>query len=159
VLIVTLTFIRHTEKLTTQKRNMTNGYPKGVTKRVRNLFTKITALNENEMYLGEKRVRIEKLTIAKWRQLFEAIDKLPGLIVQILTAPQDDFYAYVISALDIAFEEVAQVVAILSGLEADYIIENVGIDELFEYLARTVKKNRLDSVVKNAKSLLPIANK
>ncbi|MBT2682660.1 hypothetical protein [Bacillus sp. ISL-37] len=123
------------------------------------LKSKITALNENEMYLGEKRVRIEKLTIAKWRQLFEAVDKLPGLVVQILTAPQDDFYAYVISALDIAFEEVAQVVAILSGLDVDYIIENVGIDELFEYLARTVKKNRLDSVVKNAKSLLPTANK
>lgn len=123
------------------------------------LKSKITALNENEMYLGDKRVRIEKLTIARWRQLFEAIDKLPGLIVQILTAPQDDFYAYVISALDIAFEEVAQVVAILSGLEADYIVEHVGIDELFEYLARTVKKNRLDTVVKNAKSLLPIANK
>lgn len=123
------------------------------------LKSKITALNENEMYLGDKRVRIEKLTIARWRQLFETVDKLPGLIVQILTAPQDDFYAYVISALDIAFDEVAQVVAILSGLEADYIVEHVGIDELFEYLARTVKKNRLDSVVKNAKSLLPIANK
>lgn len=123
------------------------------------LKSKITALNENEMYLGDKRVRIEKLTIAKWRQLFETVDKLPGLIVQILTAPQDDFYAYVISALDIAFEEVAQVVAILSGLEAEYIVEHVGIDDLFEYLARTVKKNRLDTVVKNAKSLLPIANK
>jgi hypothetical protein len=123
------------------------------------LKSKITALNENEMYLGEKRVRIEKLTIAKWRQLFETVDKLPGLIVQILTAPQDDFYAYVISALDIAFDEVAQVVAILSGLEAEYIVEHVGIDELFEYLARTVKKNRLDTVVKNVKSLLPALNK
>jgi hypothetical protein len=122
---------------------------------VRKLFTKITALSENEMYLGDKRVKIEKLTIAKWRQLFETVDKLPGLVIQILTAPQDDFYAYVLSALDIAFDEVAQVVAILTGLEVDYIVEHVGIDELFEYLARTVKRNRLDSVVKNVKSLLP----
>ncbi|MEI2356056.1 hypothetical protein [Mesobacillus zeae] len=117
--------------------------------------SKITALNENEMYLGDKRVQIEKLTIAKWRQLFDTVDKLPGLIVQILTAPQDDFYAYVLSALDIAFEEVAQIVAVLSGVDYEYIEGHVGIDELFEYLARTVKKNRLDSIAKNVKSLLP----
>lgn len=119
------------------------------------LKAKITALNENEMYLGDKRVRIEKLTIVKWRQLFEAVDKLPGLIVQILTAPQENFYEYVLTALDLALEEVAQVVAILSGVDFDYIVEHVGIDEQVEYLAKTVKRNRLDTVAKNVKSLLP----
>jgi hypothetical protein len=115
----------------------------------------ITALNEHEMYLGEKRVKIEKLTITKWRQLFEAVDKLPGLIVQVLSSPQSDFYTYVITALDIAFDEIAQIVSVLSGVEVDYITDNVGVDEMFEYLARTVKRNRLDDVLKNAKSLLP----
>jgi hypothetical protein len=115
----------------------------------------ITALGEHEMMLGEKRVKIEKLTIAKWRQLFETVDKIPGLVVQVLSAPADDFYSTIIAALDIAFEEVAQIVAVLSGVEADYIAENVGVDELFEYIARTVKRNRLDDVVKNVKSLLP----
>lgn len=115
----------------------------------------ITSLAENEMYLGEERVKIEKLTITKWRQLFGAVDKLPGLIVQVLTAPQSDFYAYVIAALDLAFDEIAQVVSVLSGVDVDYLTENVGVDELFEYLVRTVKRNRLDDAVKNAKSLLP----
>jgi hypothetical protein len=119
-------------------------------------FRRFQALNENEMMLGDKRVRIEKLTIAKWRQLFEVVDKLPGLIVQILTAPKDDFYAYVITALDLAFDEIALIVSVLSGLDVEYITENVGVDELFEYIAKTVKKNRLEDVVKNAKSLLPM---
>jgi hypothetical protein len=117
----------------------------------------ITALSENEMYLGEKRVKIEKLTIVKWRELFGTVDKLPGLIVQVLSAPQSDFYAYVITALDIAFDEIAQVVSVLSGVDAEYLKENVGVDEIFEYLARTVKRNRLDDLVKNVKSLLPKA--
>jgi hypothetical protein len=115
----------------------------------------ITALNENEMYLGEQRVKIEKLTIAKWRQLFETVDKLPGLIVQVLSAPKEDFYTYVITALDLAFEEVAQIISVLSGLDVEYIEKNVGVDELFEYLFRTVKHNRLEDVAKNVKSLLP----
>lgn len=121
------------------------------------LKAKITALNENEMYLGDKRVRIEKLTIAKWRKLFETVDKLPGLILQVLTAPQENFYEYVLTALDLALEEVAQVVSVLSGLDFDYIVEHVGIDEQVEYLAKTVKLNRLDAVAKNVKSLLPNA--
>jgi hypothetical protein len=116
----------------------------------------MSALKENEMYLGEKRVRIEKLTIAKWRQLFEVVDKLPGLIVQVLSAPSEDFYSYVIMALDIAFDEIALIVSVLTGLDADYITENVGVDELFEYLSRTVQRNRLDEVSKNVKSLLPM---
>jgi hypothetical protein len=124
---------------------------------VLNLFKrKQGSLSDHEMYLGDKRVRIEKLTIARWRQLFETVDKLPGLIIQVITAPQDDYYAYVLSALDIAFEEVAQVVSVLSGVDVDYIVDDVGIDELIDYLARTVKRNRLDNVVKNAKSLLPM---
>jgi hypothetical protein len=117
--------------------------------------SKITTLNENEMHLGDKRVKIEKLTIVKWRQLFETVDKLPGLIVQVLSAPKEDFYTYVITALDLAFEEVAQIISVLSGLDVKYIEENVGVDELFEYLFRTVKRNRLEDVAKNVKSLLP----
>jgi hypothetical protein len=119
--------------------------------------SKVTALNEHEMYLGDKRVKIEKLTIKKWRQLFETVDKLPGLIVQVLSAPKEDFYTYVITALDLAFEEVAQIISVLSGLDVEYIEENVGVDELFEYLLRTVKRNRLEDVAKNVKSLLPKA--
>lgn len=115
----------------------------------------ITSLNENEMLLGEKRVKIEKLTIAKWRQLFETVDKLPGLIVQVFSAPPEEFYAYILSALDLAFDEIAQVVSVLSGVEAEYITEHVGIDELVEYVAKTVKRNRLDEMGKNVKSLLP----
>lgn len=127
-------------------------------KKVRNPFKRksnITALGEHEMMLGDKRVKIEKLTIVKWRELFEVVDKLPGLIVQVLTAPSDDFYAYVVTALDIAADEVAKIVSVLSGVEVEYLQESVGVDELFEYLAKTVKRNRLDSVVKNVKSLLP----
>lgn len=117
--------------------------------------SKMSALNESEMYLGEQRVKIEKLTIAKWRQLFEVVDKLPGLIVQVLAAPQEEFYSYVISALDLALEEVAKIVSVLSGLDEQYVLDNAGIDELFEYLARTIKRNRLGDVAKNVKSLLP----
>jgi hypothetical protein len=107
------------------------------------------------MYLGEKRVEINKLTPKRWRQLFATIDTLPGLIVQVITAPQEDFYAYVVSACDIALEEVVKVVAVLSELDEEYINENVGVDELITYIARTAKRNNLAETLKNVGSLLP----
>ena len=113
------------------------------------------ALGDDEIYLGDNRVKIEKLTIVKWRELFAVVDKLPGLIVQVITAPQTDFYSYVITALDLSLDEIANIVSVLSGLDVDYVKNNVGLDEMFEYLSRTVKKNRLDTVVKNVQSLLP----
>ncbi len=107
------------------------------------------------MYLHEKRVTIAKLTPAKWRQLFNAVDQLPGLIIQVLTAPKEDFYAYVIQALDLALNEVVEITSILTEIEKEYIDENVGLDELTEYLLKVVKLNRLDTIPKNVKSLLP----
>jgi hypothetical protein len=120
-------------------------------------FRKLTTLTEDEMWLGEKRVKINKLTPNRWRDLFAAVDRLPGIIVQVISAPQDDFYATVVAGLEVAMDEVIEIVAVLSDLDADYINAEVGVDEIFEYLTRTVKKNRLDSVAKNVKSLLPIS--
>lgn len=115
-------------------------------------------LNSNEVRLGKKKVTVAKLTPAKWKELFSTIDKLPGLIIQVMTAPKEDFYAYVIEAFNLAIEEVTEIVSVLTGIDKEYISNHVGLDEIFEYLQRVVKLNRLDTLVKNAKSLLPKQN-
>lgn len=113
-------------------------------------------LQENEMYLHEKKVSISKLTPVKWKKLFGTIDTLPGLIAQVITSQNtDNYYMVFITAIDIALDEVVTVVSILTELDEEYIKTNVGLDEIIEYLTKTVKLNRLDNAVKNVKSLLP----
>ncbi|KMJ58076.1 hypothetical protein AB685_14815 [Bacillus sp. LL01] len=114
--------------------------------------------NDYEMYLGEKRVSINKLTPNRWRTLFETIDTLPGLILQVIAAPQENFHAYLISACELAMDEIVKVVAVLSDIDEDYLNEHVGVDELVDYLTRTFKRNNLGETIKNVKSLLPGAN-
>ena len=114
---------------------------------------------DNKMSLGEKTVEIPKLTPAKWKQLFGTVDKIPGLVLQVLTAEKSDFYAYHMSAIDIGLDELVDLVAALSDVEADYLKDEVGTDEIVEYLVRTIKKNRLDTQLKNLKSLLPSPQK
>jgi len=113
-------------------------------------------LQENEMYLHEKRVEIAKLTPVKWKKLFGTVDTLPGLIVQVVVSSgTDNYFATILQALDLALDEVILVVALLAEVDEHYINENVGLDEILEYLKRTVELNRLDTAVKNVKSLLP----
>ncbi|MEG7333221.1 hypothetical protein [Bacillus sp. 0102A] len=118
-----------------------------------NLFPK--KQDPEAVNLGKHTVQVAKLTPAKWKQLFATADKIPGLVLQVLSAPKTDFYSYLLSAVDIALDEIVAIVAMLSGVDSEYIHEEVGTDELIEYLALTIKKNRLDSQVKNVMSLLP----
>lgn len=113
---------------------------------------------ENQVYLGSKKVEVKKLTPNLWKKLFGTVDRLPGLIVQVILAPKEDFYSYVISAAEIAMDEVVQVVSVLSGVDEEYLKENAGLDDIVNYLVKTVKKNNLHEAIKNVKSLLPDVN-
>ncbi|KON88945.1 hypothetical protein AF332_20575 [Sporosarcina globispora] len=113
------------------------------------------SLTGNEMYLHEKKVEIPKLTPDRWKKLFEKVDMLPGLIVQVLLAPKKDFYTVVVSACQLALDEVAEIVALLSDVDVEYIRKNVALHEIIEFLTKTVQRNKLDEMAKNLKSLLP----
>lgn len=116
---------------------------------------KDTMLNDNQMYLHEKKVDIPKLTPERWKKLFEKVDLLPGLIVQVILAPKENMYSTLITACELAMDEIIEVVALLSELDEEYIRNEVGLDETIEFLARVVKRNRLNDAVKNLQSLLP----
>lgn len=118
---------------------------------------KMAFQRKDSVELAGKRVQIKKLTYVTWKELFETIDTLPGIIVNVLLAPKENFYETVLVAFDFALDEVYRVVAILSGLDETYLKENAGINEVAEYLVFTAKKNDFSSVIKNAKSLLPKA--
>jgi len=111
--------------------------------------------NENYVFLHDKRVEVPKLTPEKWKKLFERLDLLPGLIVQVFLAPKDEFYSTVLSVCHLALDEVTDIVAVLSDVEEEYLRKNVGLNEIVDFIVRTIKRNRLDETVKNLKSLLP----
>ena len=111
--------------------------------------------NKDVVFLGKKKAPIKKLTPALWKEVFSAVDMLPGLIFQVFTAPRNNLTAYLIEAFDLALEEMIEIVSKLSGIESDYLHNHAGLDELIEYVYYTVKKNRLDSMSKNIKGLLP----
>jgi len=118
----------------------------------------VTKKVSSELTLGDKTVQVPKLTPVKWKELFEVVDRVPHLFLTVLsTNGKDDFAATLVAAINLAMDEVVKIVAVLSGLDKDYVHENVGTDEIVEFLIAVVEKNRLQSVAKNLKSLLPKA--
>lgn len=112
-------------------------------------------MREDSMLLGEKRVKIEKLTPKKWKELFGVIDMLPSLIVNVVQAPQDQFMAYALTAAEVGMDELMEVTSILTGIEKEYLEDEVGLDEIVEYVTKMIEFNSLERMVKNLQSLLP----
>ena len=111
-------------------------------------------LNKDAVLLGNKKAEVKKLTPALWKKVFSAIDLLPGVALQVFTAPKEDMSIYLLQAFDVALEEMIEIVSLVSGVDKDYLFNNAGLDELVEYVFLTIKKNRLDQTAKNLKGLL-----
>ncbi|MBX6361281.1 MAG: hypothetical protein IRZ03_14515 [Acidobacterium ailaaui] len=122
------------------------------------MFKKKVSLLEDAVMLGEKKAKIVKLTPAKFKELITATNAIPMFLLHALAAPRDSQETFVSYMTEVAlslFDDVVRIVAILSDIDEDYLKENAGINEIIDYLAKTLQKNNLNEVLKNVKSLLP----
>jgi hypothetical protein len=111
---------------------------------------------ENEVMLGDKKVTIPKLTPKKWKELFAVVENLPNLIIKVAMAPREDFAAYVLSAIDLAIDEMVDITAVLTGIDRQYLADNATVPQIIEFFTRTAEYNDLSRAVKNVVSLLPL---
>lgn len=114
---------------------------------MRNIFLK------DAVMLGDERVEVKKLTYNKYRKMSDAFQKLPGVIFSLLTTPDEYYYQSAIAALDMTAEELIEVVAVLSEVDAEYLKEHAGLNEIVDYLIYTYKRNDFAKTVKNVQSL------
>lgn len=112
-------------------------------------------MKPNAVRLGDKAVKIEKVTPRQYKELFSVIGSIPNLLVSVMEAPKEEYAVYMLSALEVGLEDFINVVSMLTGIEEDYLYDNVGLDEITEYLVRMSEHNNLENTLKNVKSLLP----
>ncbi|MCS1350323.1 hypothetical protein [Mechercharimyces sp. CAU 1602] len=105
--------------------------------------------------IGEKEVRVTKVTAKKFKEIIRVVERLPGLLLQVIRAPEHEVHAHLVAALELALDEVIAVTSILSGIEEEYLSENAGLDELVAYFIAMERHNNLSRTVKNVMSLLP----
>lgn len=120
-------------------------------------------IDPNTVVFGEgspdqKTVKVRKIVVAQWRELFATVQTLPQLIVGAFYAEPGSRVAYVLAALDHALDEIVEIVAVLTGIDAEWIADNTSPDELLAFFIKVAQVNDFGGMLKNAQSVLKLAS-
>lgn len=112
---------------------------------------------------GGKKIEIPKLTVAKWRLLFDRIEILPSVLLNIFSARNSsDFTATIVAGTGLIIDEVVELISALTGYDPQWIEENVTHTELIDFITNTVQKNDLVEAGKKFRAafgkMLPLAS-
>lgn len=118
-----------------------------------------TMLSKDTVKLGERKVRIRKITPKEFKDLISVTGNIPNLILQVMAAPEDQYAMYALAAAEASVDDFVAITSQLTQIDEDYITDQVGISEVVEYITQMVKYNDLGRMVKNVISLLPKATK
>lgn len=118
--------------------------------------------------------RVEKITahkvaLGKWKRLITSTRKLFKLVPEVLKDqgiedPQayidqmdlQDLLLLIPDMLEVAADECINVLALGANLEAEYIEENVGLDEAVDLFEAIIEVNNLIKVVETGKNLMTL---
>lgn len=107
----------------------------------------------DKYYIGKERVKVRKITVAEWKELFGAVNGLPALVVSVLTAPEKDRVSYLVVALQSALDEAVDIVAVLTGIDREYIEQHADAAQLTAYITAMVRENDFAAILKNVKGV------
>ncbi|MEK5181734.1 hypothetical protein [Paenibacillus sp. FSL R5-0928] len=115
-------------------------------------------IDPNVIKLGDRTVKVRKVPVGQWRELFAAVNMLPELIMGVMSAPAENRAAYLFAFIEHALNDVVQVVSVLTGFEPEWIEANVAPDELMAYFTAVARVNNFGGLLKNVQGALQLAN-
>lgn len=113
-------------------------------------------IDPSVVLLGDRPVKVRKVTIKQWRELFSVVGTLPQMLVSVMTAPADNRISYLLAVIESAIDDVVNVVAVLTDLEPAWINENVSPDELMAYFVAVARVNDFGGLLKNVQGALKL---
>lgn len=111
-------------------------------------------MRSDTVKIGGKSVKIRKITVAQWRELFTVIETLPQVLLTIITAAPAERLPYLVVAIEKSISDVVNVVSVLTELDADWIENNASVDELVTFFVETARVNNFGEMLKNVRGVL-----
>ncbi|GAA0840463.1 hypothetical protein GCM10008915_35990 [Bifidobacterium pullorum subsp. gallinarum] len=111
-------------------------------------------MRSDTVKIGGKAVKVRKITIAQWRELFTVIESLPQLLITVATAAPADRLPFLIVAVEKSLSDIVNVVSVLTELDAEWIENNAGVDELIAFFVETARVNNFGELLKNVRGAL-----
>ncbi|MEJ9160873.1 hypothetical protein [Paenibacillus graminis] len=116
----------------------------------------IPVIDPSVVLLGGQAVKVRKVTIGQWRELYSVVGTLPQMLLSVVTAPADSRVSYLLAVMESAIDDVVNVVAVLTDLEPAWIDENVSPDELMAYFVAVARVNDFGGLLKNVQGALKL---
>ena len=130
----------------------------------------ITVIDEADQEQAQK-ITVKKAGLGRWKQIINALKKLINMLPEFLetkgienpeafidTLSYTDLIAMIPDVLDMAADEFIHLLAIGTGLEVDFLEENVGIDEAVGLVEAIIQVNNIFEAVEKGKNLIPRTN-
>ncbi|MEC0167858.1 hypothetical protein [Paenibacillus graminis] len=76
----------------------------------------IPVIDPSVVLLGGQAVKVRKVTIGQWRELYSVVGTLPQMLLSVVTAPADSRVSYLLAVMESAIDDVVNVVAVLTDL-------------------------------------------
>lgn len=125
-------------------------------------------VKENGKYKQEK-ITVEKVPLGKWKNLIDTVKRLFKVLPEVLeakgiedtdeymeTMTMQDLIMLLPDMLEVAAEEIFNLLSIGSGLSTEYIEEKVGLDEAVELFEAIIEVNNLIKVAEKGKNLISL---
>jgi len=129
----------------------------------------ITIIDDSSQEQVQK-ILVKKAGLGRWKQIINALKKLINMLPEFLEAkgienPEafidslsyTDLIAMIPDILDMAADEFINLLSIGTGLEVDFLEENVGIDEAIDLVEAIIQVNDIFGAVEKGKNLIPRA--
>jgi hypothetical protein len=113
-------------------------------------------MRSDTVKIGGKPVKVRKITVAQWRELFTVIETLPQLLITVTTAAPADRLPMLIVAIEKSLSDVVNVVSVLTEIDAEWIENNAGVDELITFFVETARVNNFGELLKNVRGALSL---
>lgn len=117
-----------------------------------------------------QKVVVKKAGLGRWKQITNAIKRLLNLLPEFLqtkgiedpeafidSLSYTDLIALIPDILDMAADEFINLLAVGTGLDVEFLEENVGIDEAIELVEAIIQVNNIFGAVEKGKNLIPRA--
>lgn len=122
-----------------------------------NLFSRKNKINTVTFGDDDKKtVKIRKITVGQWKELFEVVNALPQLIISVYLAKPEERIGYIMVTLGEALEDIARIISTLTGIDEKWIVDNASADQIVAYLAEMAKYNNFGDLLKNVQSVLSL---
>lgn len=114
-----------------------------------------------------QKVTVKKAGLGRWKQIINALKKLINMLPEFLktkgiedpeafidSLSYTDLIAMIPDILDMAADEFINLLAVGTGLDVEFLEENVGIDEAIELVEAIIQVNDIFGAVEKGKNLI-----